>query len=477
LNVPLAQSIHKNLWKVVQMSVEQLYFESLFRYVDRNNTGSATGHEVARLFETSGIDNRVLAEIWKIATKGVRGPLPKERFFIACKLLGLAQSGAPYTMSALENSREVHLPKFAHVHASAMWEKAIQEVARESAVHFEVEAPSAVVLPVDFQGNELDMECPICMEQFTPERNIPKLLPCTHDVCDQCIASLLSKRCPVCRKSFNSDLGTDRTLLKAIKIVQSASLSRSPSPGAPPLEEEKERPAPAAEDMAQGLMRVISNKIEAFEDSISSESDQALKSMKVSVLKLKTYLEVVQNCISDAQDGSGAAIEMMKEIRRSLQLFKSEKNNSGMAMQTHLFEKLLQSIDTAFEVLKEARAEILLQLELKKDEPNDLWITDQAQLSRYSKLFLIADSDGDGEVKGKEARDFLSRSELPPSVLKQIWNLADVDKSGSLNQREFLVAMHLVMLANETPGIELPQNVPQGFIKKVDINLDSRFDF
>ena len=45
--------------------------------------------------------------------------------------------------------------------------------------------------------------CPVCMEIYTKEGNrCPKLLPCTHTVCVQCLRKLLYKcqvQCPECR--------------------------------------------------------------------------------------------------------------------------------------------------------------------------------------------------------------------------------------------------------------------------------------
>lgn len=41
-------------------------------------------------------------------------------------------------------------------------------------------------------------------------------------------------------------------------------------------------------------------------------------------------------------------------------------------------------------------------------------------------------------------RNILAQSQLPNSVLAEIWNLSDYNKDGRLSVEEFCVAMHLI---------------------------------
>lgn len=47
-------------------------------------------------------------------------------------------------------------------------------------------------------------------------------------------------------------------------------------------------------------------------------------------------------------------------------------------------------------------------------------------------------------VLGEKAKTVFLRSNLAPSILHQIWTLADTRKSGTLNQTEFIIAMHYI---------------------------------
>ncbi|CAH8643326.1 unnamed protein product [Heterobilharzia americana] len=49
-----------------------------------------------------------------------------------------------------------------------------------------------------------------------------------------------------------------------------------------------------------------------------------------------------------------------------------------------------------------------------------------------------------GKLPGIKIREVFLKSRLPIETLGKIWDLADIDNDGSLDQSEFIVAMHLV---------------------------------
>ncbi|KAI8087663.1 uncharacterized protein B0P05DRAFT_531840 [Gilbertella persicaria] len=62
-------------------------------------------------------------------------------------------------------------------------------------------------------------------------------------------------------------------------------------------------------------------------------------------------------------------------------------------------------------------------------------------------------------LNGERAKQAFIRSNLPPTILQAIWNLADTRKSGSLNQTEFIIAMHYI--ENAMKGMtQLPPSLP-----------------
>ena len=80
---------------------------------------------------------------------------------------------------------------------------------------------------------------------------------------------------------------------------------------------------------------------------------------------------------------------------------------------------------------------------------------------RYDEVFSSLNPTN-GLVSGQSVRPVLERSNLPVDVLRQVWNLSDIDKDGCLDADEFAVAMHLAR--DSTNGKQLPANLPYELI-------------
>ena len=76
---------------------------------------------------------------------------------------------------------------------------------------------------------------------------------------------------------------------------------------------------------------------------------------------------------------------------------------------------------------------------------------------RYDEVFASLNPAG-GKVSGASVRPVLERSNLPTDLLRQVWNLSDIDRDGHLDADEFAVAMHLAREA--TNGKPLPASLP-----------------
>ncbi|VDM24240.1 unnamed protein product [Hydatigera taeniaeformis] len=62
------------------------------------------------------------------------------------------------------------------------------------------------------------------------------------------------------------------------------------------------------------------------------------------------------------------------------------------------------------------------------------WAISKAEQIQYSAVFTKLDKNMDGMVTGTDVRDFFIHSNLPQSVLAHIWDLVDLQNTGSLNQ-------------------------------------------
>jgi len=94
---------------------EQSYFDSLFLTCDGARTsGMVSGSAVKGLFTSSRLPKPTLAQIWTLADRSRRRSLDREEFYIACRLIALAQHNMPISYQALRmrSPNDVALPVF-----------------------------------------------------------------------------------------------------------------------------------------------------------------------------------------------------------------------------------------------------------------------------------------------------------------------------------------------------------------------------
>uniref|UniRef100_A0A671WQS5 Intersectin 2a n=1 Tax=Sparus aurata TaxID=8175 RepID=A0A671WQS5_SPAAU len=102
--------------------------------------------------------------------------------------------------------------------------------------------------------------------------------------------------------------------------------------------------------------------------------------------------------------------------------------------------------------------------------PASVWAITPEERGKHDKQF---DSLAPvlGYVSGEQARKFFLQSGLPPSVLAEIWNLADIDSDGKMDRLEFSIAMKLIKL--KLQGRNLPSSLPIIMKKSPVSNLAS----
>lgn len=77
---------------------------------------------------------------------------------------------------------------------------------------------------------------------------------------------------------------------------------------------------------------------------------------------------------------------------------------------------------------------------------------------KYQQFFSQLDTDNSGFVSGGDAVVFFKHSKLPDADLARIWDLADTNSTGQLNEQEFATAMH--MINQRVAGGEIPSSLP-----------------
>ena len=89
------------------------------------------------------------------------------------------------------------------------------------------------------------------------------------------------------------------------------------------------------------------------------------------------------------------------------------------------------------------------------------WVITPADKERYDDVFATLNPTN-GLATGLAVRPVLERSGLPVDVLRQVWNLSDIDRDGHLDTDEFAVAMHLAR--ESTSGRTIPTTLPREMV-------------
>lgn len=83
------------------------------------------------------------------------------------------------------------------------------------------------------------------------------------------------------------------------------------------------------------------------------------------------------------------------------------------------------------------------------------WVVSPGELKRFEITFKDSDRDKDGLVSGLEVKNVFIQSGVPQNCLAHIWALCDTNQSGKLTLEQFALAMWMV--ERKQKGIEPPQ--------------------
>ena len=99
---------------------EKGYFSSLLEMADKNMTGKLEGKVAANFLKKSGLPKEILKNIWLIAAQTNPNFLEKDEFYIALRLVALAQNGMECSKEAIRLNHPIPpLPKFDLKNASS----------------------------------------------------------------------------------------------------------------------------------------------------------------------------------------------------------------------------------------------------------------------------------------------------------------------------------------------------------------------
>ncbi|ANB15411.1 Ede1p [Sugiyamaella lignohabitans] len=92
-------------------------------------------------------------------------------------------------------------------------------------------------------------------------------------------------------------------------------------------------------------------------------------------------------------------------------------------------------------------------------------VLNPADRQRFIQLFQR--NAPNGYLDGEAAKAIFTKANLPNDTLGQIWTLADSQSRGSLDQNEFIIAMHLIQSIRTGSLARVPTSVPSGLIESI----------
>jgi len=89
------------------------------------------------------------------------------------------------------------------------------------------------------------------------------------------------------------------------------------------------------------------------------------------------------------------------------------------------------------------------------------WVVTHSMKADFdNKFYQLKLSDGaTPKVSGANCKDALLASGLEPKMLRQLWDLSDIDKDGALDADEFSVAMYLIHLIKKGDLTSMPDDL------------------
>jgi hypothetical protein len=95
-------------------------------------------------------------------------------------------------------------------------------------------------------------------------------------------------------------------------------------------------------------------------------------------------------------------------------------------------------------------------------ESPETWKITVEDRTKHNATFMQLGPLNGQHLTGDQAKSFFIKSNLPVSVLGVIWNLADINKDGRLDRREFSIACFLIKKCLTSPqgAAVLPAELP-----------------
>ncbi|CAL1542658.1 unnamed protein product [Lymnaea stagnalis] len=451
-------------------SREQQYYAELFQACDVEGSGKITGPKASELFLASGLNPEILKQITELCGAKRLGHFGRSQFYIALKLVALAQSGQPVKLDTLNSGKEVPLPKF----SSKGNDQVVSDRKKSSG------EPDSVG-PENKLNSQLSGQLP-------PPPGSKK----SHS---RSLSGQYRGVVPDAPSVVTSQSGqfSSQTSLRDDSPLNSKSPPFSPTQSPPtspanqkPLVKQNTAPAmvfansltnlatlssslPPSTTMTSSLDSVDASRHLVNPSAMTSEGGH-VNPVALSDTVVPSRVVVLPNSVIPSVGPSQVHPPQNPQLPQHPQglengnwtMFEDEESHMliGPGVKQHYNSLEPPNFDSS-------------SMSSEADSVDDVWTINDEQREYYINQFKTMQPDLSAVITGPVAKHFFEKSKLPVIELSKIWQLSDLNFDGALSLEEFCIAMHLVVLRRN--DIELPDHLPISLMPYSTLTSDEPF--
>ncbi|XP_072301345.1 ralBP1-associated Eps domain-containing protein 1 isoform X2 [Eucyclogobius newberryi] len=384
--------------------VEQKYYSDLFVHCDTDNTKKvASNGRVLDLFRAAQLPSEVVLQITELCGATRLGHFGRSQFYIALKLIAIAQAGLPLRVESLNSVKDLPLPRFVVGKNEAE--------ARHAALYQDA----------DGQG----------------------LYPASA-------ASLMPR--PTGRGQQVKKGPPTSTSLPVHEVVQ----PHGPSS----IEPQPEATSPVVSPHQSPPTSPLSWRKHKRQHSGGNIDRQ--QSVPAAGAVWTQFREPQPVAVPGPAPGEGiwSSHSPPPPSQESWVSFTADTPPSSTIPAMHP-----SSVQESTTIRTVASAAMTNEIQRQSSAYDDPWKITEEQRQYYINQFKTILPDLTGFIPGSAAKEFFTKSKLPILELSHIWELSDFDKDGALTLDEFCAAFHLVVARKN--GYDLPEKLPESLMPKL----------
>lgn len=363
--------------------VEQKYYSDLFVYCDTDNTKKvASNGRVLDLFRAAQLPSEVVLQITELCGATRLGHFGRSQFYIALKLIAIAQSGLPLRVESLNSVKDLPLPRFV--------------VGKN-----EAEARHAAL----YQDSDSQGLYPASATSVIPR--------------------------PPGRGHQNKKGPPTSTSLPVHEVIQSHG---------PSIEAQPEATSPVVSPHQSPPTSPLSWRKHKRQHSGGTVERPQPGAPAGAVWTQFREAQSVAVTGPVSGDGMWSSHSPPPPSQESWVSFTADTPPSSTIPSVHP-----SSAQESTTIRTVASAATTNEIQRQSSAYDDPWKITEEQRQYYINQFKSIQPDLTGFIPGSAAKEFFTKSKLPILELSHIWELSDFDKDGALTLDEFCAAFHLVV--------------------------------